>query len=220
MPETASLKNGIAAVGFQIVIPGGRFKKIATSPPAHANRVVRDSGSSRIAEKSIPSSTTTPGRRPGAISPSSSPKPNAAAPPAVAHSRRSASGTPSPSRRSSSTSDNAPFDAQRIGSHTDIQPVRPQQLHRRAQSRDIPVRTRAEAPPHGCREVRRHAVDRPLRHTAIVDEQHAARGRDAPDEPFDRRARNAGNRTASPARHTTPPAPLRRGRAPPRPATP
>lgn len=27
MPETASLKNGIETVGFQIVIPGGRFKK-------------------------------------------------------------------------------------------------------------------------------------------------------------------------------------------------
>ena len=67
--------------------------------------------SSRIAEKSTPLSSTTPERRPGSIVPNASPNPNAAAPPEVIHCNRSARGIPSPSRRSSSTSDNASFDA-------------------------------------------------------------------------------------------------------------
>ena len=188
MPETASLKNGIAAVGFQIVIPGGRFKK---------NRNL----SARSCQPRRPGFGKQPHR--GKIDPFE--HHNARTPPrrdlpqfiAETQRRRTARRRPQQAfgQRNPVAQQTQFVDErqravrrQRIGSHTDIQPVRPQQLHRRAQSRDIPVRTRAEAPPHGCREVRRHAVDRPLRHTAIVDEQHAARGRDAPDEPFDRRA--------------------------------
>lgn len=142
MPETASLKNGIEVVGFQIVIPSGRFKK---------NRNL----SARSRQPRRPGFGKQPHR--GKIDPfehhHARTPPRRDLPQFIAETQRrrtarrhpqQAFGQRNPVAQQTQFVDERQraVRSQRIGSHTDIQPVRPQQLHRRAQSRDIPVRTR------------------------------------------------------------------------------